>query len=152
MTGRIDDFDISDEGDVGMPMGELLFATPLDPLHKHEPDDDRVFVFGSNLLGIHGAGAAHYARCELGAELGIGEGPTGRTYALPTCYQPGEPITYQELAVYVDNFLTYARQHPEQRFFVSKVGCGIAGFDEDVVSMVFRCLDVPANCDMPPGW
>lgn len=124
----------------------------IDPAHNHIPSDPRIFVFGSNLLGIHGAGAAGYARKELGAQLGIGEGPTGRTYALPTCYRPGEPITLQELAVYVDNFLRYAEKHPETRFFVSAVGCGIAGFTEDEVSYIFRELGTPDNCDLPVGW
>ncbi len=124
----------------------------LIPTHLHGPDDERVFVFGSNLLGIHGAGAAWYASQKLGAEFGIGEGLTGRTYALPTCYRPGEPVTLEELAVYVDNFLRFAEQHPETRFFVSAVGCGIAGFSEEEVSYIFQELGTPDNCDLPPGW
>ncbi len=127
-------------------------ALPLIPTHLHGPDDERVFVFGSNILGIHGAGAAAYAANDLGAQMGVGEGLTGRTYALPTCYRPGEPITLEELAVYVDNFLRYAEQHPETRFFVSAVGCGIAGFTEQEVSYIFRELGTPSNCDLPPGW
>jgi hypothetical protein len=122
------------------------------PTHLHSPDDDRVFVFGSNLLGYHGGGAAAYACKELGATWGVGEGLIGRTYALPTCYRPGEPITLQELAVYVDNFLRFAEENDGLRFFVSAVGCGIAGFDETIVALIFRKLGTPDNCDLPPGW
>lgn len=128
------------------------FFSPVDPLHNHVKGDTRIFVFGSNLLGIHGGGAARYARNDLGARHGVGEGPTGQTYALPTCYRPGEPVTLEELAVYIDNFLKYARENTDLRFFVSKVGCGIAGFDEDIVAMIFQTLGVPDNCDLPPGW
>lgn len=124
----------------------------IDPQHKHTKDDPRIFVFGSNLLGIHGAGAAAYARNDLGAELGVGEGLTGRTYALPTCYQPGEPVTMQELAVYIDTFFEYASEHPEMRFFLSKIGCGIAGFDEDTVADLVDRLGPPSNVDIPPDW
>lgn len=137
--------------DVSDPVIRKICNIP-DPAHTHTKDDPRVFVFGSNAAGIHGAGAAAYARLELGAVLGVGEGPTGRTYALPTCYRPGEPVTMPELAVYVYNFLEYARQHPDTRFFVSPVGCGIAGFTEEEVSYIFRELGIPDNCDMPPGW
>lgn len=120
------------------------------PTHLHTPEDDRVFVFGSNLLGIHGAGAAAYAFDDLGAYWGVGEGIMGNSYALPTCYRPGEPVTMMELAVYVQNFLDYAGDHPELRFFVSQVGCGLAGFREDEVAPLFA--EAPDNCDLPPGW
>lgn len=120
------------------------------PTHLHTKDDQRIFVFGSNLLGIHGAGAAYYASRDLGAKRGIGEGITGRTYALPTCSRPGEPLALEVLAIYVKRFLDLARLMPEARFFVSEVGCGIAGFKANQVSPLFA--DAPANCDLPPGW
>lgn len=155
MSGKY--FDLSDVNqaiwdDAFKPDPTLLYPPLVDPRHEHKQGDDRVFVFGSNTLGIHGAGAAAYAHRKLGAEIGVGEGPTGRTYALPTCYQPGEPVTLQELAVYIDNFFSYAKLNPQQRFFVSKVGCGIAGFDENDVAYIFHELGVPDNCDIPPDW
>jgi hypothetical protein len=128
------------------------FASPLDPRHEHTEDDTRVFVFGSNLLGIHGGGAAYYAYDKLGADWGKGEGLMGNSYALPTCYRPGEPVTIEELAVYIDNFLDFASQHPELQFFVSKVGCGLAGMNEKTVAVIFNELGITDNCDMPPGW
>lgn len=118
--------------------------------HVHKPDDSRIFVFGSNLLGIHGGGAAWYAKNKLGAVMGVAEGLTGDTYALPTCYRPGEPVTLEELRVYVDNFLNFASDNDDLQFFVSAVGCGIAGFNEDDVAPLFK--NAPVNCDLPPGW
>lgn len=128
----------------------MSFQPKIDPNHNHTPDDPRIFVFGSNLKGIHGGGAAWYAHKKLGAEIGIGEGLTGRTYALPTCYWPGEPVTYEELMVYVQNFLAFAERRHDLRFFVSAVGCGLAGFDESEVAPLFK--DAPINCDLPVGW
>jgi hypothetical protein len=118
--------------------------------HVHTASDPRVFVFGSNRLGIHGAGAARYATVELGAQRGVGEGPTGRTYALPTCLAPGTPLTLREMTNHVERFLEHARVHSNTRFFVSAVGCGIAGFSENEIAPLFA--RAPENCDLPPGW
>ena len=118
--------------------------------HIHLPNDFRIFVFGSNRLGIHGAGAARYAAKELNAKYGIGEGPTGWAYALPTCSTPGCPLTLEQIAEHVATFLNYAENHPERQFFVSAVGCGIAGFGESDIAPLF--CNAPANCDLPPYW
>lgn len=123
---------------------------PTPPPHIHEKDDPRIFVFGSNRIGVHGGGAARYAAYSLGAQRGISEGITGRTYALPTCSRPGTPLTLAEVSVHVQRFLGLARLMPETRFFVSAVGCGIAGFTEKQIAPMFK--DAPANCDLPPGW
>lgn len=117
--------------------------------HIHSKDDPRIFVFGSNRRGIHGAGAAMYA-ADLGAARGIGEGITGRTYALPTCSKPGIPLTLDEVNAHVQRFMGLARLMPEERFFVSAVGCGIAGFTEEEIAPMFAYA--PGNCDLPPGW
>ncbi len=103
----------------------------------HTPEDPRIFVFGSNRLGIHGAGAAFYASRYLGAVRGVGEGPTGRTYALPTCARPGVPLGLPEVAEHILRFLQYARENPDKRFYVSAVGCGIAGFSEEEIAPWF---------------
>lgn len=154
MSGNIKDFDHSDIDPEDLLSAEDFFDTlsDVDPAWEHSPNDSRIFVFGSNLLGVHGAGAAAYARKELGAQWGVGEGLTGRTYALPTCYQPGEPITLQELAVYMNNFFEFAEGRQDLQFFLSKVGCGIAGFDEAEVAWIVNELGVPENVDIPPDW
>lgn len=123
----------------------------IDPAHHHTPDDPRVFVFGSNRRGIHGAGAALYARLRLGAVQGFSEGLMGdRCYALPTCSCPGVPLTIEQVNQHVQTFLAYADSSPTFRFFVSPVGCGLAGFFEHQIAPLFH--DAPPNCDLPPGW
>lgn len=118
--------------------------------HEHRASDARIFVFGSNLRGIHGAGAARYAHIELGAQWGIGEGRTGRAYALPTCRRPGEPLALEDVYAHVLIFRAHACLHKDERFFVSAVGCGLAGFSEHEIAPLFK--NAPSNCDLPPGW
>ena len=93
---------------------------------------DEVFVFGSNIQGMHGGGAAWFAHKNFGAEWGVGEGLTGRTYALPTMEGKAS------MAHAVKNFTDCARQHPELTFLVTAVGCGIAGYRPDEVAPLFR--------------
>lgn len=92
-----------------------------------------VFVFGSNLEGWHGGGAARLAHRAFDAEWGVGAGPTGRCYAIPTMQGGVESIR-----PYVEAFLTYARQHAESRFLVTEIGCGIAGFTPQQIAPLFR--------------
>lgn len=138
-------------------MGKLQnFQTgpQIDPNHHHIEGDTRIFVFGSNLQGMHGGGAAWYAKNKLGAEMGVPSGRTGQTYAIPTCASPGLPLTLTQVAWWIEEFLAHADHcmttEPDTRFFVSPVGCGIAGFDEKVISLLFQ--NAPPNCDLPPGW
>lgn len=95
-------------------------------------NENEIFVFGSNIQGMHGGGAAWYAHKNFGAEWGVGEGLTGRTYALPTM----EGVASLKRAV--DNFTACARQHPELTFLVTAVGCGIAGYKPQEVAPLFR--------------
>ena len=108
-------------------LSKLGHLTAINPDHKHEEGDSRIFVFGSNLQGIHGGGAAWYAHNKLGAVMGIGIGRTGRTYALPTCSRPGMNLSHAQVAVWVALFLSHAEwcfaNEPVTRFFVSPVGC-----------------------------
>jgi len=103
-----------------------------------------VFVFGSNRQGNHGGGAAHTAMTQFGAVAGVGEGLRGRSYALPTM----ESIDGLKWAA--ERFIEYARSHPELEFWLTKVGCGIAGLTEDEVKPLFA--DTPENVVKPPGW
>jgi hypothetical protein len=133
----------------------LNFKDPsINPAHEHKEDDPRIFVFGSNLKGLHGGGAAHYANTKLGAVMGVGEGRTGRTYALPTCYVPGRKRSLANVFKAVTTFLEHAEwcltNEPDTRFFVTPVGCGIAGFKEEDIAPLFA--NAPENCDLPPGW
>ena len=86
---------------------------------------DEVFVFGSNLAGMHGGGAARVALQQFGAVMGCGVGLRGQSYAIPTMQGGVETI-----APYVDAFIVFAKEHPELFFYVTRIGCGIAGFRE----------------------
>jgi len=109
-----------------------------------------IFVFGSNLSGIHGAGAAAYAVNYKGAIWGKGEGHWGQSYALPT---KGYNITDMDLktvAHHVEKFLIYAEERPSLLFQVTAVGCGLAGFRHVQVAPMFR--DAPSNCFFDDAW
>ena len=100
--------------------------------------DDEVFVFGSNLAGMHGGGAAATAHRCFGAVWGKGVGLYGRSYAIPTMQGGVETIK-----PYVDKFIEFAKSHQEQRFLVTKIGCGIAGFrDEQIAPLFAEAIDV----------
>ena len=97
-----------------------------------ELGDNEIFVFGSNIQGAHGGGAAWFAHKTFGAEWGVGEGLTGRTYALPT--MEGE-VSMKHA---VEHFIACAKQHPELTFLVTAVGCGIAGYTPHEVAPLFK--------------
>ena len=105
--------------------------------------ENEIFVFGSNIQGAHGGGAAWFAHKTFGAEWGVGEGITGRTYALPT--MEGEA----SLKKAVNNFIACARQHPELTFLVTAVGCGIAGYTPDEVAPLFKEATSLENVYLP---
>lgn len=94
---------------------------------------NQIFVFGSNLAGIHGGGAARFAAIHFGAAFGEGVGRTGQCYAIPTMHGGPEAI-----APYVNDFVKYAAAHPELEFLVTRIGCGIAGFDESEIAPLFK--------------
>jgi hypothetical protein len=92
-----------------------------------------IFVFGSNLAGMHGGGAARAAYLKFGAVMGQGVGLQGRSYAIPT--MQGGPETIKP---YVDDFIGFARKHPELKFLVTRIGCGIAGFTAADIAPLFK--------------
>jgi len=100
-----------------------------------------VFVFGSNADGQHGGGAARFAHDHFGAVWGEGHGHHGQTYAIDT--MSGLDV----LAAEAQTFLAYARAHPELRFLLTPVGCGIAGFAPADVAPMFA--DAPENVTIP---
>ena len=91
--------------------------------------ENALFVFGSNMAGAHGGGAARKAYRDFGAQWGVGVGMTGRCYAIPTMQGPVDTIK-----PYVDDFIDYAAAHPELHFLVTRIGCGIAGFSDEEIA------------------
>jgi hypothetical protein len=117
------------------------------PNYITELSECEIFVFGSNLEGQHSGGAARLAYEKFGAIWGKGVGPQGRCYAIPTMHGPLSAIK-----PYVDGFIEYARQHPMNRFLLTRVGCGIAGFkDEKMAPLFLEAFKLP-NVSFPGEW
>lgn len=107
-------------------------------------DKNEIFVFGSNMKGIHSGGAARAAMLKFGAESGVYYGMTGQSFAIPTCKAPGVPFDSPfDIYPYVDDFLLFAENHPQYTFLVTPIGTGIAGFSIDDVDSMFQ--DLPFN-------
>jgi len=109
-----------------------------------------VFVFGSNELGIHGAGAAKFARANYGALNGCGEGLQGQSYAIPTKASPYVSLPLQQIKTYVERFLTFAKLNNHLTFLVTPIGCGLAGYQHNDIAPFFK--DATTNVSLPPEW
>lgn len=124
--------------------------TPDDMYKRTTPEyittlkPNEIFVFGSNLRGIHAGGAARMAHQHFGAEMGNGVGIQGQSYAIPTMQGGVETIQ-----PYVDDFIKYAKEHPELTFLVTPIGCGIAGFDADDIAPLFKDAMPIENIHLP---
>lgn len=106
--------------------------------------ENEIFVFGSNLAGKHTGGAASFAVKNFGAIQGQKEGLQGQSYAIPT-FQ----LSVSEIKKYVDNFIEFAKQNGQYRFFVSKIGCGIAGHKIEEIAPLFRFALGTENIILP---
>lgn len=109
--------------------------------------ENQVFVFGSNLAGMHGGGAARVARLRFGAVMGNGVGMQGRSYAIPTM-QGGT----KTIRPYVNDFIAYAKEHPELTFLVTPIGCGIAGFEPEDIAPLFEEASNVENIWLPKSF
>lgn len=109
--------------------------------------ENEVFVFGSNLGGMHGGGAARLAFERFGAEWGKGVGLYGQTYAIPSMQGGVETIR-----PYVDNFIAFAKTRPDLTFLVTRIGCGIAGFRDEEIAPLFAAAHDVDNIVLPAGW
>ena len=115
------------------------FITELQP--------NEIFVFGSNLKGMHGGGAAYIAYRKFGAIMGQGVGLQGQSYGIPTMQGGVETIR-----PYVDEFIAFAKEHPELTFLVTRIGCGIAGFTDEEIAPLFEKAHDVENIVLPEGW
>ena len=125
------------------PNGKNLRLTPS-YIETLQPDE--VFVFGSNERGSHGAGAALTAYQKFGAVMGEGEGLFGQSYALPTM----EGVENVKKAV--ARFTEFAKNHPDLKFLVTRVGCGIAGYTDKEIAPMFREASELPNVSIPESF
>jgi len=110
----------------------------------------KIFVFGSNLAGRHGAGAALEARRKHGAVYGVAEGLMGNAYGIATKDRELRPRPLADIKKSVETFLEFARETPELTYEVTRVGCGLAGYTDADIAPMFE--DAPENCELPVGW
>ena len=115
------------------------FITELQP--------NEIFVFGSNLRGMHGGGAAYVAYRKFGAVMGQGVGLQGQSYAIPTMQGGVETIR-----PYVDEFIAFAKSRKDLTFLVTRIGCGIAGFRDEEIAPLFAAAHEVENIVLPPRW
>ncbi len=109
--------------------------------------ENEIFIFGSNLAGMHGGGAARTARLHYGAVMGQGVGLQGQSYAIPTMQGGVETIR-----PYVDEFIAFAKQHPDKQFLVTPIGCGIAGFEPEDIAPLFKSAKEVENISLPESF
>ena len=108
---------------------------------------DEVFVFGSNLAGMHGGGAARAAFEKFGAVWGCGVGLQGQSYAIPTMQGGVETIK-----PYVDDFIDFSHARPDLFFYVTRIGCGIAGFADAEIAPLFAAARAVPNICLPESF
>jgi len=106
-----------------------------------------IFVFGSNLAGRHGKGAALYAKQHKGARYGQGVGLQGNSYAIPTKDQNIKTLPLETIKIYIDEFIKFAINNPDLTFEVTKIGCGLAGYMPKDIAPMFK--GVPGNVLLP---
>ena len=117
------------------------------------PTADETFVFGSNLAGRHGAGAARIAREKVGAKYGLASGLMGRSYAIPTKGHDLQSLSLNEIELHIRKFVAYTNSPTVifliGNFFVTRVGCGLAGYKDHQIAPMFRGA---SNCSFAVEW
>lgn len=109
-----------------------------------------IFVFGSNLAGRHGKGAALFARENHGAIYGQGEGLQGQSYAIPTKDEQLKTLPLGRIFWHVMRFKSFALSRPDLTFNVTRIGCGLAGYRDSDIAPLFE--GAPSNCRLPEEW
>lgn len=111
-----------------------------------------IFVFGSNLAGRHGAGAAKYALLKYRAEYGVGVGRTGDAYALPTKDERLKVLPLDVIERHVRDFCQYAAEQHHEGFLLTPVGCGLAGYRTDQIGPLFAKHGLTSNVFLAHQW
>lgn len=113
---------------------------------------NQVFVFGSNTEGKHGGGAAWFAQKNFGAQWGVAEGMSGKTYAIPTCDASINELPIDVIAASVTRFIDHAKQTPDAEYLVTPIGCGIAGFTPEQIAPLFILATDVENIHLPESF
>lgn len=113
-------------------------------------DPTYVLVVGSNLKGAHGRGGAKHAKLCHGAKYGVAEGMSGNTYLLPTKDEYIKTLPISRVKKHVDKFLDFARSNPDIKFFLTPVGCGLAGYTPSDIAPMFETA--PENVLLPKSF
>jgi len=119
------------------------------------PVNNEIFVFGSNLAGIHGAGAAKLAYQQYGAEWGNGVGLQGNSYAIPTKDYNIKTLPLKDIQQYIKQFVKFAIVNKEKyNFFVTRIGCGLAGYKDYQIVPIFVQAGIKNlnNVSLPENW
>ena len=111
--------------------------------------ENEIFVFGSNLNGNHAGGAAYLAVEKFGAQMGNPEGIQGQSYAIPTLDKNMDRINLTDLEQSICRFYQYAEENPGKVFYMTKIGCGIAGYELSDIATVVNCRNIPDNVIIP---
>lgn len=115
-----------------------------------QADIGQIFVFGSNEAGRHGAGAAYAATKNYGAPLGVGFGHHGSSFAIPTKDWIVDSLPLDVIEFYVKRFVAFTNTFRDAEFFITRVGCGLAGYkDSDIAPMFKGCSE---TCNFPEEW
>jgi hypothetical protein len=141
--------------DSGKKFKQVIFDyshTGISPDDIQSVSDDEVFVFGSNLLGQHVGGAARVALEKFGALTGYPVGLSGNSYAIPTMSEEIKPLPLSVIQGFVINLLQQAYYYSHLTFFVTRIGCGIAGYKDEEVAELFYGYDIPSNVCLPQSF
>ena len=114
--------------------------------------ENEVFVFGSNLAGIHGGGAALQAKNSFGAVLGVGEGLTGQCYALPTKDKNIETLSLNEIRKSIEVLLNVVKENKNKMFKITAIGCGLAGYEAKNIAPMFESFICLNNISLPQSF
>lgn len=118
--------------------------------HTEPKNKKAILVFGSNLAARHGGGAAKLAEDKYGASRSIAEGRSGRSYAVPTKDFEIETLPLRKVRGYVSNLLKYILENPDEVFFMTRIGCVLAGYKDKDIAPMF--IGAPTNIDFPEEW
>lgn len=121
----------------------------ITPENISEIKHNEIFVFGSNLKGIHGAGAAKLAYKKFGAILGKGAGLMGQSYGIPTKEDPWKTLPLVTIAKFVEVFLYFALEDKLHIFLITQIGCGYAGYSPNDIAPMFKQAQNKSNIYLP---